>query len=145
VDRVALYCELDDFYQAFAPAWPLPLLPAPGRPRRGPSRLSSSEIMRLVIAFHDSDERTFQHFYPKQVCRYGRAEFPHLVRSQRLMECLPSVLLAWSAYLRTRLGPTRGIAFLDSLPLPVCPNRRLDKHRVFHGFAQGGKTSVDWF
>src|SRR5438270_752534 len=90
MDIVAVYCDLDDFYQAFAPTWQQHLLPAPGRHRRRASRLSPSEIMTLVIAFHDSDYRTFKHFYRKEVCRHWRAEFPDLVSYQRLIECLPA-------------------------------------------------------
>jgi hypothetical protein len=145
VDIVALFCDLDDFYQAFAPTWQQHLLPAPGRHRRRAGYLSASEIMTLVIAFQDSDYRTFKHFYRKQVCRYWRGEFPHLVSYQRLIECLPSVLVPLAAYLETRLGRTRGIAFVDSLPLPVCHNRRIYSHQVFAGMAQRGKSSVDWF
>jgi hypothetical protein len=145
VDIVALFCDLDDFYQAFAPAWQQHLLPAPGRHRRRACRLSTSEMMTLVIAFHDSDYRTFKHFYRKEVCRSWRAEFPHLVSYQRLIECLPAVLVPLSAYLQTRLGHTRGIAFIDSLPLPVCHNRRIYSHQVFDGFAQRGKSSMGWF
>jgi Transposase DDE domain len=145
VDLVALFCDLDDFYQAFAPTWQQHLLPAPGRHRRRVSRLSASEVMTLVIAFQDSDYRTFKHFYLKQVCRYWQAEFPALVSYSRLMECLPAVLVPLSAYLRTRLGRTRGIAFLDSLPLPVCHNRRIYNHQVFADFAQRGKSSMGWF
>src|SRR4051812_27885691 len=39
MDMVALFCDLDDFYEAFAPAWQQHLLPAPGRHRRRASRL----------------------------------------------------------------------------------------------------------
>jgi Transposase DDE domain len=145
VDIVALFCDLDDFYQTFAPTWQQRLLPAPGRHRRRVCRLSASEIMTLVIAFQDSDYRSFKHFYRKEVCRHWRAEFPHLVSYQRFIEYLPSVLVPLSAYLRTRLGHTRGIACIDSLPLPVCHNRRIYSHQVFTGFAQRGKSSVDWF
>jgi Transposase DDE domain len=145
LDIVALFGDLDDFYQAFAPTWQQRLRPAPGPHRQRASRLSVSEIMTLVIAFQDSDYRTFKHFYLKQVCRHGQSEFPALVSYSRLMECLPAVLVSLSAYLRTRLGRTRGMAFLDSLPLPVCHNRRLYNHQVFADFAQRGKSSRGWF
>jgi hypothetical protein len=144
MDRVAGYCDLDDFPQAFAPTGQQHRLPAPGRHRRRSSRLSTSEILTLVMAFHPSDDRTFQPFYRKEVCRHGRAEFPDLVRYPRLMECLPSVLVPLTAYLRTRLGHTRGVAFLDSLPWPVCHNRRLYHHPVFADDAQRGKSSRGW-
>jgi Transposase DDE domain len=145
VDIVALFCDLDDFYRAFAPIWQRHLLAAPGRHRRRACRLSASEIMTILIAFHDSDYRTFKHFYHKEVCRHWRAEFPHLISYQRFIECLPSVLVPLSAYLRTRLDCTRGLAFIDSLPLPVCHNRRIYNHQVFADFAQRGKSSMGWF
>jgi len=37
------------------------------------------------------------------------------------------------------------VAFIDSLPLPVCHNRRIYNHQVFADFAQRGKSSMDWF
>src|SRR4051794_26203799 len=63
MDIVALFCDLDDFYQAFAPVWQQHLLPAPGRHRQHANGLSVSEVMTLVVAFQDSDYRTFKHFY----------------------------------------------------------------------------------
>jgi hypothetical protein len=93
MDIVALFCDLDDFYQAFAPVWQKRLLPAPGRHRRRAVRLSASEIMTLVVVFQTSSYRTFKHFYLAEVCRHWRMEFPHLVSYQRLIECLPAVLV----------------------------------------------------
>jgi hypothetical protein len=127
MDLVALFCDLDDFYQAFAPTWCQHLLPAPGRHRRRRSCLSTSEMMTLVVAFQTSSYRTFKHFYLAQVCRHWRTEFPHLVRYQRLMECLPAVLVPLAAYLRTRLETTHGLyrqsAFtgLSQPPYPLAP------------------------
>ena len=101
--------------------------------------------MTLVVAFQTSPYRNFKHFYRKDVCRHGQSEFPALVSYGRLIECLPSVLVPLAAYLRTRLECMRGIAFMDSLPLPVCHNRRLDSHQGFAGSAQRGKSSRGWF
>src|SRR3954463_1708225 len=93
VDIVALFCDLDDFYQSFAPAWQQRLLPAPGPHRQRISRLSTSEIMTILVAFQSSDSRTFKHFYRQEVCRHGRAEFPALVSYSRLIACFPAVLV----------------------------------------------------
>jgi hypothetical protein len=101
--------------------------------------------MTLLVAFQTSHYRSFKHFYLDEVCRRWRAEFPHLIRYQRFIECLPSVLGPWAAYLRTRWERTQGIAFIDRLPLPVCHNRRIRSHKVFAGLAQRGRSSVDWF
>ena len=42
--------------------------------------------MTLLIAFHQSNYRTFKHFYLKDACVYWRAEFPHLVSYTRSVE-----------------------------------------------------------
>jgi hypothetical protein len=145
VDIVALFCDLDDFCQTFEPRWQARLLPSPGVHRQRRCGLALSELLTLLVAFHSSDYRTFKHFYLNEVCAHWRAEFPHLPSYTRLVERIPSALVPLSVYLRSRLGQTRGIAFIDSLSVRVCHNRRIASHQVFAGLAQRGKTSVDWF
>jgi Transposase DDE domain len=145
MDIVALFCDLDDFCGWFEPRWATRLLPSPGVHRQRPCGLALSELLTLLVAFHSSDYRTFKHFYLEQVCRYWRREFPQLPSYTRLVERIPSALVPLSAYLSSRLGQTRGIAFIDSLSVRVCHNRRIANHKVFAGLAERGKTSVDWF
>jgi len=58
---------------------------------------------------------------------------------------MPSALLPLCAYLRTCLGTSTGISFLDSTPLAVCDNHRIYHHKVFDGVAHRGKSSTGWF
>ena len=58
---------------------------------------------------------------------------------------MPVALLPLCAYLHTRLASSRGLAFIDSTPLPVCHNKRIARHKVFAGLAARGKTSMGWF
>ena len=37
------------------------------------------------------------------------------------------------------------ISFMDSTPIKVCHNRRIQRHKVFDGLAARGKTSMGWF
>ena len=74
-----------------------------------------------------------------------RDKFPNLVSYSRFVELMPSPLLALCFYLQTRKGKTVGVAFIDSLPIAVCHNRRIPSHRVFAHVAERGKSSVDWF
>jgi hypothetical protein len=145
VDMVALFCDLDDFCRWFEPYWQSHLLPTPGVHRQRPCGLALSEVLTLLVAFHGSDYRTFKHFYLNEVCMRWRAEFPKLPSYTRLVERIPSALVPLSVYLNSRLGETRGIAFIDSLPLRVCHNRRIASHKVFAGLARRGRNSVDWF
>ncbi len=72
----ALFCHVDDFCRGFEPLWQQRLL-GEGLQRRSRSRtLSLSEIMTILIAFHQSAYRNFKWFYTQLVCRYWRKAFP---------------------------------------------------------------------
>ena len=101
--------------------------------------------MTILIAFHQSNYRTFKHFYLKQVCVYWRAEFPHLVSYSRFVQLKQEVLEILTVYLSANLGTCSGVSFVDSTRVRVCDNRRISSHRVFADVAKGSKTSMGWF
>jgi transposase len=110
-----------------------------------PSRLSPSEVMTIVIYFHQSHYRDFNAYYIEHVMKHLRSEFRDLVSYNRFVELMPPVLVPLCEYLHQRKGTPTGIAFVDSTPIAVCHNRRIRRHKVFAGLAQRGKTSVGWF
>jgi len=140
-----LFCSVDDFCQQFEPLWQQQLLSNGLYHRQRERRLCRSEIMTILIAFHQSSYRNFKAFYTEKVLAYWHLEFPGLVSYQRFIEWMPSVLLPLCAYVRFQFGASTGISFLDSTSLKVCHNRRIGQHKVFEGRAARGKTSVDWF
>ncbi|MEL7085288.1 MAG: IS982 family transposase [Cyanobacteria bacterium J06597_1] len=140
-----LFCQVDDFCRRFEVEWQNRQLLAKPSSRRRQRALSLSEIMTIVIAFHQSSYRNFKHYYLKHVCRYWCSEFPGLPSYQRFVEWMPSTLMPLSAYLKSCMGRCTGISFIDATSLKVCHNRRIPQHRVFKGWAARGKTSVDWF
>jgi hypothetical protein len=77
--------------------------------------------------------------------RFWRTKFPGLVSYSRFLSLLPRIawLLRW--YAPSRLGRSRGVAFIGSTPIRVCHNRRIERHRVFAGKAQRGRNSTGWF
>ena len=144
-DILPLFSNLDDFCQAFEPSFNRKQLASGARRRKRKSTLILSEVMTLLIWFQQSGYRTFKDFYLKEVCQHLRDEFPNLVSYSRFVELIPSALVPLCAYLQTRKGKTAGIAFIDSLPIAVCHNRRIGSHKVFSHLAERGKSSVDWF
>lgn len=140
-----LFCSVDDFCQTFEPQWKQQLLGAGLKLRNRPRSLSLSEIMTIIIAFHQSCYRNFKTYYHEQVERQWAKDFPKLVSYQRFIEWIPSTLVPMCAYLRSCFGPCTGISFMDSTALHVCHNRRISQHKVFQDLAARGKTSVDWF
>ena len=139
-----LFCHVDDFCQWLVTcenAKPLGVTR-----KRGPApRLSLSEVMTILIHFHQSHYRDFKAYYTQQVCKHLRSEFPDLVSYTRFVELIPSALPAMCLYLRVRFGQRTGVAFIDSTPLSVCHNKRIGRHRVFAEVARRGKSSMGWF
>jgi transposase len=139
-----LFVEVDDFYREFERWAEQQQLPC--KAKRGPKpSLSASEVMTIVIHFHQAGYRDFKSFYQKHVCEHLVAEFPKLVSYNRFVELMPGVLLVLCAYLQNRFGRRTEIAFVDSTPLAVCHNRRITRHKVFNGLAARGKTTMGWF
>jgi Transposase DDE domain len=141
----ALFCDIDDFCQVFEPQWQRLLLSDGGKRRNRARSLSLSEIMTILVSFHQQSYRNFKHFYEKHVRCFWQAEFPGLPSYQRFIDWLPSTLMPLCVYLKHCFGDCSGISFVDATCLKVCHNRRIRQHRVFEGLAARGKTSVDWF
>lgn len=140
-----LFCQLDDFCQSFESQWRQQLLGHGLQIRNRSRQLCLSEIMTILVGFHQQHYRNFKHYYTDHVCVYWQAEFPRLVTYQRFVEWMPSALLPLCVYLKQRFGDCSGISLIDSTSLKVCHNRRIHQHRVFAHLAARGKTSVDWF
>lgn len=142
---VEMFCAVDDFCLAFEPHWHGRLMASGQVQRQRARQLCQSEIMTILILFHQSHYRHFKAFYTEHVLVHLRAEFPGLVSYTRFVEFIPSTLLPLCGYLRHCFGACTGISFIDSTPLAVCHNRRIAQHNVFAGSAARGKTSVGWF
>lgn len=140
-----LFCDVDDFCQAFLPAFESGLLASGAVQRRRERRLCVSEIMTILIAFHQSGYRTFKAYYLEHVLKHQRGEFPGLVSYSRFVEFVPLTTLPLMAYLHGLLGDCTGISYIDSTVLAVCRPQRIHQHQVFKGLAARGKTSMGWF
>ena len=138
MDIIALFCEVDDFFLAYE-RWKtthcLAKETSAPETRGRPRRLHPSEVMTLLIGFHQSGYRTLKHFYEKHVCVYWRGEFPHLVSYSRFVRLQAEVLTVWVSYLSATLGDCSGLSFVDSTRLRVCENKRIFSHRVFAAYA----------
>jgi hypothetical protein len=139
-----LFCDVDDFMLKFAPQWKASQL-ASGKQRERAGQLCESEVMTILIHFHQSQYRTFKAYYTKHVQTHLRSEFPHLVSYPRFVALMGRMMLPLLAYLQSRYGFCTGISFIDSTSLEVCDPKRIGQHRVFATDARRGKTSMGWF
>lgn len=144
MDWDALYCAVDDFCKAFETVWRARMIGSGERKRQRASRLSLSEMLTIVVGFHESGYRTFKWYYMSLLEGHSQ-EFPNLISYSRFVECLPHLTGPMAAYLMSRFGEVTGIAFIDSSALAVCGNKRITRNRVFEGHAKLSRTTIGWF
>lgn len=131
---VELFCIVDDFIKEIMPELQQNMLPKANK--RGPTcRLSQSEIMSIIISFHQSHYRNFKAYYTQYVKKYLHKDFALLVSYSRFVELMPSVLLLLCLFVHFQSKTATGIYFIDSTILAVCHHKRARSNRVFKGMA----------
>jgi hypothetical protein len=143
MDLVELYCSVDDFWKSFKNEWDRHLIDAAGSKRGPDPELSIPEMMTIVVLFHQSNYRTFKHFY-QYVLIVHKKDF-HLISYSRFVHLMKNIFIPLFAYLLSLTGEITGIAFVDSTSLAVCHNKRISRNRVFKKVAKIGKTTTGWF
>lgn len=142
---VELFCDVDDFCRIFIPSWQQHCLKNGNRQRRRYCRMSPSEIMTILIAFHMSNHRNFKQFYLGIIGMYHRRDFPELLSYTRFLGIMSSVMVPLCCYFTSLRGSPTGIEFIDSTSIKVCHNIRIPQHKVFDGVARRGKGTMGWF
>ncbi|WP_434339308.1 IS982 family transposase [Motilimonas cestriensis] len=142
---VELFCDVDDFCNVFIPQWQQQLLEDGTQKRRRDSRMSTSEIMTIVVSFHMSHYRDFKNYYLGYVSLMYKKEFPNLLSYTRFLALMPKVIVPMCAYFTSLQGKPTGVEFIDSTTIKVCHNIRIPRHKNFDGIAQRGKGTMGWF
>jgi len=147
LDRIVeVFCEIDDFCQAFVPQWEASLLATGGPARRGPQPgLSPSEIITLLLVFHSSGFKHLKSFYHGVAEPLLRGSFPGMPCYEHFVALQKSAFVPLVFFLASHLGTRTGLYYIDATALPVCDTHRINRHKVFAGLAQRGKTSMGWF
>ena len=142
---VDIFCDVDDFCKVFIPEWEKHQLADGSRKRQRQSRMTTSEIMTIIICFHTSHYRDFKNYYLGYISRFYKNSYPDLLSYTRFLEVMPKALVPLSSYFSTLKGESTGIEFIDSTCIKVCHNLRIPQHKTFQGIAQRGKGTMGWF
>lgn len=140
-----IFCVIDDFCKTFEEIRHGRSLGVLGRKRNRAYKMTLSEIMTILVAFHLSHYRTFKDFYTQAIQAHFRSEFPNLVSYNRFVELMQDAVIPLVVMLQGCSGKKTGKYYIDSTKLQVCHNMRIFRHKVFRGIAQRGKTSTGWF
>ena len=142
---VETFSDVDDFCKQFEPVWERFQLKSGLRQRKRKGNLSLSEIMTIMIHFHQSGYRPFKWYYVHHVKKHLSEEFPDLVSYSRFTRLMARAFIPLVFYLISKKGDCTGISFVDSTPIRVCKNKRIKAHKVFKELAALGKSTMGWF
>jgi len=114
-------------------------------PKRKP-KMSTSEVITLMVVFHQGGFRDMKHFYLGYVGKHLNVLFPKLVSYNRFVELMQQAVLPMTLFLKSQcMGEPTGIAFIDSTLIRVCNNKRIKRNKVFKGIASTGKSTMGYF
>jgi hypothetical protein len=130
----------DEFCKEFNLALEPKLL---GNTAKRKPKMSTSEVITIMILFHAMGYRNMKHFYLYHVKKHLASDFPQTVSYTRFTELMQSATLPMTIFLKTCcLGECTGISFIDSTPVRVCKNKRIKRNKVFKGIAEVGKSTM---
>jgi len=144
IDYDTLFWFVDDFCKGFEPWYKKQLISGHMISRRRDGHLTLSEVLTILIAYHQSGMSCFKYFY-LNLCSYHRHLFPKLVHYARFVKLIKQAFPALICLLKSLAGEITEYLFIDSTPMAVCHNLRERKHKVFKGLAAKGRTSTGWF
>lgn len=143
---VTIFCEIDDFCKELDNLTKNKLLTGPHPGKRGPTAaLSISEIMTILIMFHQVRFRDFKTFYTGFLEIYWRGYFPTLPSYSHFIALMKRAIFPMTVFTQLKSGKRTGIYYMDSSCLPVSHLKRSRRHKTFNQIAQYGRTSVGWF
>ena len=144
IDFDTLFCFVDDFLKGFEPWYKKQLISSGSIKRNRSCRLSLSEIVTILIAYHQSGIACFKYFY-LALCRNYRKLFIGLVHYDRYITLIRLAFPALISMLKSLEGEITEYLFIDATAMAVCHSLREKRHKVFKGLASKGKTSTGWF
>jgi len=143
-----MFVTIDDFCKDFQHSH-LICLPSTSQNktcRNRKARLSPSEIITILVSFHQSGFRTFKAFYTQCVLQHWTHLFPGLVSYNRFIELSQRCGVLLLLFVKYRgLGNCTGISFIDSTVVRVCHNKRIKRNKVFRGVATTSRSTMGWF
>ena len=100
MDLTELFCDVDDFVQLNQNNSPKQINHNKDKNNYFRSnKLSDSEIMAIIIAYHQSGYKNFKAFYLEYVIKYLNFQFPKLVSYNRFVELMSTVTILSTNYL----------------------------------------------
>ena len=144
---IETFCIIDDLTQEFKLFEEKLCLSNMGIKPTRVSGLANSEIITILVLYHQSGYKTFKDFYERFALKALQEYFPKIVSYSRFLTLMKRVFMGIMGIIHILcMSMNRnGIYFVDATKLPVCHNLRAKRNKVFKDIAKSGKTSMGWF
>lgn len=141
-----LFCFVDDFCKVVDKNFAEKLLPNGRKSTRTPE-IKYSEIMTIILLYHQSRCENFKSFYLYYLKSLYSSYFPTLPSYDRFIALKPRILWYLTLLLQwiCTQAKTTGISYIDATSIAVCHSKRISKNKVFVGLVKLGKSSYGWF
>ena len=139
-----LFCLIDDFCQQFEPLLAQRLLDQSSdkQHRNRTGAMSLSEMTSIVVLFHTMRGRQFKEFHRGIVCRSMTVEFPRRLSYTTLRDLNAALRFGAGRLVSDVQGRLHGPVDCRRYAFGRCHNLRIQRHRVFNGIPQRGKSST---
>jgi DDE family transposase len=145
-DITELFCFVDDFCRVSDDWINHSFLSTKTRkPTRIPE-ISHSEILTVILLYHQSPCKNFKYFYMSYLQLY-KTEFKNLPSYSRFIYLKPRALTYLVLLIEWYCSQAKGlgVSYIDATSLAVCHPKRVSRNKVFRGVAELGKTTKGWF
>ena len=143
---ISTFCRVDDFCIVYKKHLKRKQIGKQNNRQYGcKAKLSTSEIMTILIMFQITHYRNFKSYYNEFISIYWKEYFPTIPSYNRFVEIIPQALAPLTCFVTSHKREHTGVYYIDATKLPVCHGLREKRHRVFDGLAGKSKTSTGWF
>ena len=143
---IKTFCEIDDYCKDYELSCQKLLTDKEYKQNIPSTSMSLSEIITIIVNFHDSKYRNFKSYYTHMILGFLKSYFPKALSYSRFVEVMKYSLIPLLLYImKYGLGKCNGLNFIDSTPLIACKYQRRYSHKVMKEFADIGKSSTGWF
>jgi len=143
-DINVIYYLIDEFCKIYL-NWQKHKLISSANMRYRTGKMSLSEMLTIMIIYHQSPCREFKYFYLYFLPQKHSKNFPNLLSYNRFVEIMPHLLVPLIILLHCLSGKKDEVYFIDSTKLQICHNKRTNCNRVFRNLATIGRSSYGWF
>ena len=144
ISTTALFVCLDDFAKTFESWERERLIPNP-RKRQRSGKLSLGEMLYIMVLFHLSPFKDFEHFWIHGGEQKYRDHFGDLPSYGRFVALMPRLFAPLAVLMHSLSGDETGIYIADSTKLAVCANPRIAATLPSKAWRREGTPQWDGF